>query len=170
MILYPYLYMVFVVAFFIVAIVSSKIDTDASIDFFPAIVTSCVFGVIVTIVCFIKAIVNSICFAYQPETYPFAVKMNLLVKCWQIPAYCVNFFIGMIGLLMSVWGIPVILLMVLIDFLTIAISGTNAVGMCIALYRNGRLSFGKCIMSIVLSYIYVLDVIVAIVLSIKHKA
>ena len=47
----------------------------------------------------------------------------MLTKCIQIPEYIINFLLGCLGVLMIIWGIGVLLFVVLVDYITIFITG-----------------------------------------------
>ena len=47
----------------------------------------------------------------------------MLTKCIQTPAYIINFLLGCLGVLMIIWGIGVLLFVVLVDYITIFITG-----------------------------------------------
>ena len=54
--------------------------------------------------------------------------MNLIIKIAQIPAYTINFILGLIGLFMSIRGIGIIGLVIVVDFFSIGLSGINNIG------------------------------------------
>ena len=62
----------------------------------------------------------------------------MLTKCIQIPAYIINFLLGCLGVLMIIWGIGVLLFVVLVDYITIFITGIG-------------------------SFMYVIDVVISII-------
>ena len=47
----------------------------------------------------------------------------MLTKCIQTPAYIINVVLGCVGVLRSIWGIGVLLFVVLVDYITIFITG-----------------------------------------------
>ncbi len=94
-----------------------------------------------------------------------AAKMNLAVKCWQIPAYLFHFLMGMTGLVMSIWGIGFIALAIIIDLITIFLSGLFAVGSVRRLKKEGILSSGTAFLAGFGSFLYCVDVIAAIILT-----
>lgn len=58
-----------------------------------------------------------------------AAKANLLIKGLQIPAYLLHFLMGIAGVALGpIFGIPLILMAVVIDWLTIMLSG---IGCCL---------------------------------------
>ena len=55
-------------------------------------------------------------------------KQNLAFKCAQIPAYVLNFALAILGITMSVFGLPMIFWAIAIDFLSILTTGISAIG------------------------------------------
>ncbi len=167
-IVYPYLYMVAACIVFIVALVED--NTTQSYEYTMLSIVIAVFSaVFVTLFCLLLAIFNSIRSGKNAYGTYYPTRMNLMIKCIQIPAYVINFVIGMLGIVMSLWGIGFIALAVIVDFLTISISGTNNVGTCVNLYKTNVLTKGKAVLFSVLSYVYVVDVFVAIYLFIQAR-
>lgn len=96
-----------------------------------------------------------------------AAGMNLAVKGLQVPAYILNFLLGtVLGALLSVWGLVPIVFFVVVDVITITLSGIYSIGCIRRLEKEGILSLGKAILAGIGSFIFVVDVIVAIVLTI----
>ncbi|MGM9971644.1 MAG: hypothetical protein ACI35W_04485 [Anaeroplasmataceae bacterium] len=167
-IVYPYLYMLAILVVFVVAIIEDS--TTQSYDYtMLAMVMSILLALVITVLCLILSIFNSIRSGINAYGISAPVKLNLMIKCIQIPAYIINFVIGLIGLLMSIWGIGIIGLMIIIDLCTILLTGTNNIGTCVNLYRNKILTKKEELLFLLLSYIYVLDVIVAFYLIFKVK-
>ena len=98
-----------------------------------------------------------------------AAKTNLVVKAVQIPAYIFHFVLGFCGLLMSIWGIPFIFFAIIIDLLTIVFSGIYACGCMAKLQKENVLSKGKAIGAAIGSFVYCVDIVLAIVLVAKCK-
>ncbi|MGM9969430.1 MAG: hypothetical protein ACI35S_03435 [Anaeroplasma sp.] len=167
-IIYPYLYMVAFLIILIVGIIEDNITHDSEYTML-AMVLTILLALVVTVVCFIISVINSIRSSLNSYGVYYPTRMNLIIKCIQIPAYIINFIVGMIGILMSLWGIGFIALAVVVDFLTITITGTNNIGTCINACKNNYLTKGKAWLFVFLSYIYVIDVIVAIYLFFKVR-
>jgi len=96
-------------------------------------------------------------------------RMNLTVKAWQIPAYVFHFLMIVCGLLMGIWGIAVWMVALLVDVLTIALSGANAIGCAIRFRRAGEINTLCMILMIIGSFVFFIDLIVAIVYVILGK-
>lgn len=91
-------------------------------------------------------------------------KLNLIVKLVQIPAYIFHFLMGLAGSVMSVWGIGVIMLAVAIDLMTILLTGIHAIGCNVKCCRAGAISKKTAVLMSIGSFIYCIDIVVAIVL------
>lgn len=96
-------------------------------------------------------------------------KQNLTIKCVQIPAYVLNFAIAMIGVMMSVFGLPMIAWAIAIDFLSILLTGVSAIGCGRTLYKEGKIDRTSAIWTTVGSFVYCADVVIAIVWYCKGK-
>lgn len=100
-----------------------------------------------------------------------AAGMNLAVKGLQIPAYILNFSAGVLfGAGMSVWGLISIAFFVIADVIMIALSGIYAIGCIRRLKKEGILSSETAILTGIGSFIFVVDVIVALVLVVTCKS
>ncbi len=117
----------------------------------------------------IIVITNAVQIARGRYTAHQAAKMNCVIKGVQIPAYMFHFLLAMLGGLLSVWGIGFILWAILIDILTIALTGINAIGCCIRMCKEGMISKGKSVFYALCSFVFCIDVVVAIILYIKAK-
>lgn len=96
-------------------------------------------------------------------------KQNLTIKCVQIPAYVLNFAIAMIGVMMSVFGLPMIAWAIAIDFLSILLTGVSAIGCGRTLYKEGKIDRTAAIWTTIGSFVYCADVVIAIVWYCKGK-
>ncbi len=96
-------------------------------------------------------------------------KQNLTIKCVQIPAYVLNFAIAMIGVMMSVFGLPMIAWAIAIDFLSIVLTGVSAIGCGRTLYKEGKIDRTAAIWTTIGSFVYCADVVIAIVWYCKGK-
>lgn len=96
-------------------------------------------------------------------------KQNLTIKCVQIPAYVLNFAIAIIGVMMSVFGLPMIAWAIAIDFLSIVLTGVSAIGCGRTLYKEGKIDRTAAIWTTIGSFAYCADVVIAIVWYCKGK-
>lgn len=160
-IIYPYLYMLGILFIFIFAVIEGSITNDyeySALSVFLIIPLA----LFITLICLVIAIINSIKAGKNCYGIYYPTRMNLIIKLVQIPAYTINFILGLIGLFMSIWGIGVLALVLIVDFLSIVLSGINNIGCCINLYKNKIISKKLTILFIILSFIYVIDVFVAL--------
>lgn len=101
-----------------------------------------------------------------------AAKVNCFVKLGQIPAYIFHFMLGLAGSVASIWGIAFVLFAIIIDLATIIISGIHAIGVVRRLKKEGVLSLKTAILAGIGSFLYCIDIAVAIVLLVlcnRHK-
>ena len=96
-------------------------------------------------------------------------RVNRTIKLAHIPAYVFHFALGILGLAASVWGIGLILWAILIDFLTIILSGMVGLSASLCARKEGLLTDGESIAYAVLSFVYCADVVAAIVFCAKLK-
>ncbi len=90
-----------------------------------------------------------------------SVKLNKTIKMAHIPAYIFHFLLGIAGLFLSIWGIGFILWAIIIDLLTISISGSIAASACTCCEKEGLLSETASKKLKKSSYIFIEDVSVA---------
>lgn len=129
-IIYPYIYVLILAVFFLFVGVLPEDTTDISL-----------------LVLLIIAVIYNLVFlchrnrqcgtsARGKLTAGQAARMNLIIKGIQIPAYIMHFILGFIGLAMSVWGIGFLLWAVLIDLLTILLTGISSIGCSIRMQQR----------------------------------
>lgn len=92
--------------------------------------------------------------------------LNMVNKLVHIPAYIFHFILGAFGSILSIWGIGFVLFAVIIDLMTIAISGTFSLAATIALYKQKKISLPLAIFAGIASYIYCVDVVAVIIVKI----
>ena len=71
--------------------------------------------------------------------------------------------------MMSVWGIGFFFLACFIDAITICITGINAIGVFVNLCKKKVISPTTAVALSILSFVYVVDVVISIVMFIKIK-
>ena len=89
-------------------------------------------------------------------------RLNMIIKLVHIPAYIIHFVLGMLGTLASIWGIGFVLWAIIIDLITIALSGTHMLSCVIGIIKQKGANTAISVVAAVLSYIYCIDVLVAI--------
>lgn len=155
-ILYPYIY-VFILAGFLMFMSSLPEDYNDAAMFGLLIV-----AVIYNLYSLVIVIVNAVQGARGKVTARQAARMNLIIKGIQIPAYIMHFILGFMGLALSVWGIGFILWAILIDLLTILLTGISSIGCSIRMRKEGLLSTAAAILMGIGCFVYCVDVVIAI--------
>lgn len=163
LILYPYAYLIWlVIYFFAFGMLEEKYyETILDVLFVVFIVFNLYVGVI--------TIYNAVITSRNRYTAYEVAKMNLAVKAWQIPAYIFHFIMGVLGLLMGIWGIAFLLIAITVDVITIALTGINAIGCAIKMKKDGVVNTAVAVLMAIGSFVFCLDVIVAIVYVILSK-
>ncbi len=129
-IIYPYIYVLILAVFLLFVGVLPEDTTDISL------LVLLIIAVIYNLYSFVIVIVNAVQTAKGKLTAGQAARMNLIIKGIQIPAYIMHFILGFIGLAMSVWGIGFLLWAVLIDLLTILLTGISSIGCSIRMRKE----------------------------------
>ena len=162
-IIYPYIYVVILAVFlvFMRALPSDYNDL--------ALLGLMIVAVIYNLYSFIVVIVNAVQCAKGKLTARQSARMNLIIKGVQIPAYIMHFVLGFVGLAMSVWGIGIVLWAILIDLLTILLTGISSIGCSIRMRKEGLLSTAAAILMGIGSFIYCADLVIAIVYVVKAR-
>lgn len=162
-IVYPYIYVLILAVFFLFAGVLPEDTTDISL------LVLLIIAVIYNLYSFVIVIVNAVQTARGKRTARQAARMNLIIKGIQIPAYIGHFILGFIGLAMSVWGIGFLLWAVLIDLLTILLTGISSIGCSIRMRKEQLVSLPGAIFMGIGCFIYCVDVVIAIVYVVKSR-
>lgn len=118
----------------------------------------------------VLTLISTIMVAKNQNSAVSAAKQNLIVKAVQIPAYIFHFILGLTGLVASVWGIGFIMIAVIIDLMTIILTGIFAVGCNIKIYRQGVISKGTAVVTGIFSFVYCTDLIIAVILLVISKS
>ena len=162
-IIYPYIYVLILAVFFLFVGVLPEDTTDISL------LVLLIIAVIYNLYSFVIVIVNAVQTAKGKLTAGQAARMNLIIKGIQIPAYIMHFILGFIGLAMSVWGIGFLLWAVLIDLLTILLTGISSIGCSIRMRKERLVSLPGAIFMGIGCFIYCADVVIAIVYVVKAR-
>lgn len=158
--IYPYAYLVYFIFFLIIGVFSSLDDNEVLLEIF--FIIPLIYNVISLVIVFINMIQG----IRGKYTLKESAIINSLTKCVQIPGYIFHFIMGLIGLLMSIWGIGFIIWAIIIDFLCIALTGISSLGLSIRLIKEKVFSPTKGILILLGCFIYVVDVVLAIFLLI----
>ena len=162
-IIYPYIYVVILAVFLVfLNVLPSDYNDAASLGLL-------IVAVIYNLYSFVIVVVNAVQCAKGKMTARQSARMNLIIKSIQIPAYIIHFILGFIGLAMSVWGIGIILWAILIDLLTILLTGISSIGCSVRMRKEGILSTAAAILMGIGCFIYCVDVVIAIVYVVKAR-
>lgn len=159
---YPYAYMLYLV---VMVLFGTNVESEQAQEIFTVVMWGTV--IIYNLYVIVSAILNTVNAARGKYSLKTAAMINLLVKCVHIPAYIIHFVMGMCGLLMSVWGIGFVMFAIVIDLLTIILSGINSIGCSIRMRKEGILSLKATILFGIANFIYCLDLITAIYYLVK---
>ena len=162
-IVYPYIYVVILAVFLMFLNVLPSDYNDA------ASLVLLIIAVIYNLYSFVIVIVNAVQCAKGKMTARQSARMNLIIKGIQIPAYIMHFILGFIGLAMSVWGIGFVLWAILIDLLTILLTGISSIGCSIRMRKEGLVSLPGAIFMGIGCFIYCVDIVIAIVYVVKAR-
>lgn len=87
---------------------------------------------------------------------------NLVVKLFYLPSYIFHFVMGFLGIAMGLWGIAFVLIALIINIVSIVANGIIAVGCSMRMKQEGLLSTWKAIFLSICSFIFFIDIAVAI--------
>lgn len=141
-IIYPYVFSIIsnaLLVYFLVLLNFLSNNNAAVIDNILEIglIVLLAFLIIYTLLCLVFAILITVFLANNKITYFEACNINILTKCLQIPSYIAKFVVALVGVLMSIWGLGLIFYAVIVDFLTIVLSGIASIGCTYSLKKNG---------------------------------
>lgn len=94
--------------------------------------------------------------------------INMIIKLAQIPAYIAIFVLGVIFLL-TIFTFGFVIAFVIVDILTILISGLIGVTATMKNYTYGSLSKSECVIHSILQFVFCVDVVSAIIVYRKSK-
>lgn len=161
LIIYPYAYLLYFILLFKISEINKELGDILSAGFLILLIGYNV----ITLITIIVNIISTVKKGNATE----AAKVNIAVKYLHIPAYIFHFLMGTAGMLMSVWGIGFIMIAVIVDILTIFLSGLNALSCSIKLRKDGKLKKGTSILLSIGSFIYCVDLAVAIIYLLRSK-
>lgn len=162
--LYPYAYLIYIL-FIYFTIKSSRLMDAMEIIHFDFRITIVLFNLYVLFIAIFNAVITS-----KDESTSYEVaKMNLIIKGFQIPAYIFHFLISLVGLLMSVWGVGFIMIAIVVDLLSIILTGINSIGCTIKLKREGVINSKYAKIMGVGSFLYCVDLVIAIIYVVLCK-
>lgn len=163
-ILYPYAYMIWLVLYFcFFDFFKSILGENLSWNIFEGIFIG------YQILTLISVFYGAVYIAKSEISAKDAAKMNLIIKVLHIPSYIFHFILGFLASCMSVWGIGFLVVVIVIDVLAIALTGIVAIGCVVKLKKREVLTGMTSFWAAIGSFIYGIDLIVAIVLWIISK-
>lgn len=169
LILYPYAYLfaficVVVIFKFIMPLVS---DEEFMLLFWGSVALMGLACFLYSVGVFIQAVYLSVATYRGKYDLTTACKILMWIKLWQIPAYLLNFVIGGIGVLLSIWGIGIVLLVVCVDLLSIIASGVASVGCSLRMKKEHK--HWLYLLGGVGMFVYCIDVPLAIIYYVQQK-
>jgi len=99
-----------------------------------------------------------------------AALQNLIVKAVQIPAYIFHFLMAVLSPVASVWGIGFFMFAVIIDLMTIILTGIFAIGCNIRICKSGVIKKGTAVATGIFSFVYCIDLVIAVILFVTTKS
>ena len=91
----------------------------------------------------------------------------LIIKIMYVPVYCILFLISI--LLLNPLGLVIFPLPLILSFMFMAITGIMSTVMLVKLYIDKKLKLSMMILFSILSYCYILDLILFLILYIRLK-
>lgn len=91
----------------------------------------------------------------------------LIIKIMYVPVYCILFLISI--LLLNPLGLVIFPLPLILSFIFMAITGIMSTVMLVKLYIDKKLKLSMMILFSILSYCYILDLILFLILYIRLK-
>lgn len=149
-ILFPYAY-ILVIAF------SPVMSSELSLFLWPILI------LLYFLLVIFMTIYNAVVTATPKYKMVSVARINLLVKCLQIPAYLFHAFLLVLSPVLSVWGIGVILFVGVVDLATIGLTGLSALGCAVRMKNEKVLPTPAVILLAVGNFLFCVDLICAIV-------
>lgn len=164
-IIYPYVYMICLGIYFLIVTHSADVEKTTVASIIALAAAALVYNAYSFFAAFY------LIFAAAKGKYGASglSKLNMTVKLVQIPAYIIHFALALIGFLMSVWGIPVIIWAIVIDFVSISLSGIVGVAASIAGRKESALTTAQSVWFAIGGFVYCVDVAIAIVMRVIVK-
>lgn len=167
LILYPFAYLFFILIYIIISLAFPSSGNEGNSDPIMTIMYWVAIIYNICMLCFCVYHTASIVNKQVPASD--AAWMNLAVKGFQIPAYIFHFLMEFIGLAMGIWGIAFVLIALAVSVLSILLTGISAIGCGIRMKQEGILTFWKALLMSIGSFIFCVDIIIAIVYIILCK-
>ncbi|MDF2905515.1 MAG: hypothetical protein K0R34_836 [Herbinix sp.] len=156
-VLFPYL-----IVFILISIFKGYF-TD---DFLLFLLITLVVLYVVAIVCAIAGFMKGVTKKYQPQEI---LRINMMIKLLHIPAYLLIFVFGLLCTI-TIFTIGVTVVLMILDGMTIVLSGLVGLGGIIGSLREKKISTNKAVIHGILQFVYCADVISSIVMYRTVKA
>lgn len=118
---------------------------------------------------FVSTIYNAVVSSGKKYEVRSVARINLVVKLVQIPAYIFHLLLFLLGMVASVWGIGVMLWVIIVNVMTILLTGINAIGCSVRMKKEGILNTPVAILMGIGNFIFCVDVIMAIIYMVLAK-
>lgn len=158
LVLHPYLNYIWVVSWFLlmnIDIDSDIVTTAMLVLFFGSLAIFYIYITAISMASIVKA-------AKGTQSACDSAKMNLLIKGCQIPAYVINFLVGMLSPLAGHFGIIAGVFIVIADVIAIFMSGLFSISCAVAFRKANLHSTVLSVITGILSFTFCIDVAVAI--------
>ncbi len=172
---FPYIYLPHLAVLFGAPYLSDVLTTQYGLSELSDSVTTVwvdiwfILPVIYTAITLIFSIIHTIfCTKGKYDAYTSA-KLNMIVRCVHIPAYIFHFIMGVIGALMSVFGLGFLIFAILIDLLTIILTGISSIGVNVRIAKEKVFPIWAAILMGIGSFVYIADVVIAFVYFFKAR-
>lgn len=159
-ILFPYL-IVFTLICIFIGSGSSSMET-ISYAFLLILPVLYVVALVCAVVVFIKGITNK-------KKSLEILRINMIIKLIHIPAYLIIFVLGLLSTI-TIFTIGLAIVLLVLDLLTIAVSGLIGLGGVIGSLRENKISIKKAVIYGILQFMYCADVISSILIYRTVKA
>ncbi len=163
--IFPYAYVVWLLSIFFTSSYMEQFFDQNGSESVVWLVVALIYLIYVVFIVFYNCTVS----ARGKYTAYESAKINLFVKGIQIPAYIFHFILGMMGCVMSVWGIGIIMVAVIVDLVTILLTGISSIGCTIRMKKEKILNAALSILLGIGCFLYVVDVVIAVIYFCKAR-
>lgn len=165
-ILYPYFVVLLLVLIFGIGISDSFEPLLDKLEFNPYVF------IIGILACFLIGMLMNIvymCIAISTkQSAEEWLKRNMIIKCAQIPAYIFIFILGFLCLI-TIFTAGISVLLMVLDGLGVAMTGFLAIAGIVRGCSEGKIGKGAAVLCCIGSFMFCIDVVIAIVLYRKVK-
>lgn len=123
-------------------------------------------SVVLYFIAFAASMANLFLSVYKSRDFRELALFNMIIKLLHIPAYLILFFIGFAGLL-SIKFVAITLIVFLYDCCVMLLSGLVGISAALRAKAEGRINTGWTVFFCISSFVFCIDVILAVVLFIE---